>query len=285
MKSWHVIIDIENCEDCGNCLLACKDEHLANAWPGYTQPQPRHGHRWIDVVRGERGQFPLVDVVYLPTMCMHCEDAPCMQGAFRNAVYRRQDGIVLIDPQKAEGARDLVNACPYHMIFWNEGENAPQKCTFCAHLIDDGWKETRCSQACPTGALRMEFMDHAEFARMAEEQGLETLHPEYGTRPRVYYRNLYRYTKCFIAGSVAIAKNGVVDCAAGATVALWLGDQLLAETITDGFGDFKFDRLAPSKSYALHVRLGNLGPKIISLDSLQGSVSLPVVSFESPDTT
>ena len=44
--------------------------------------------------------------------------------------------------------------------------------------------------------------------------------PEAGTKPRVYYRNLWRYTKCFIGGSVAAEADGVVDCVEGATVRL-----------------------------------------------------------------
>ncbi|XFO68983.1 hypothetical protein SPSIL_052110 [Sporomusa silvacetica DSM 10669] len=34
MKKWHLIIDVEKCEDCNNCHMACKDEHVGNEWPG-----------------------------------------------------------------------------------------------------------------------------------------------------------------------------------------------------------------------------------------------------------
>ena len=55
MKNWRMIVDIASCEDCNNCTLACKDEHVENEWPGYAIAQPRHGQRWIDVARKERG--------------------------------------------------------------------------------------------------------------------------------------------------------------------------------------------------------------------------------------
>ena len=191
MKKWCFIIDIAKCEDCNNCFLACKDEHVGNSWPGYSLPQPVHGHRWINIMRTERGQYPLVDAAYRPTPCMHCDEAPCIKAASEGAVYRRGDGIVMIDPEKAAGQRDLPKACPYGAIWWNDKADAPQKCTFCAHLLDKGWEKPRCVQACPTGALEAMKLDDADLGRLAAEEGLEQLHPEYGTCPRVYYKNLH----------------------------------------------------------------------------------------------
>ncbi len=107
-------------------------------FPGYTQAQPRHDHRWIDVKRCERGQYPLIDVAYRPTPCMH---------AANGAITLRDDGIVLIDPEKAKGQKHLVQSCPYGAIYWNEEKEVPQKCTMCAHLLDDDWKQPRCAQA------------------------------------------------------------------------------------------------------------------------------------------
>src|SRR5665648_646030 len=154
MARWHLVIDVDLCEDCNNCFLACKDEHVDNAWPGYAAPQPRHGQRWIDILRKERGRYPLVDAVYLPVPCMHCDDAPCV-AAGEGAVRKCEDGIVLIDPVRTKGMRDLPASCPYGVIWWDEERELPQKCTLCAHLLDQGWHDTRCTQVCPTGALRL----------------------------------------------------------------------------------------------------------------------------------
>jgi hypothetical protein len=67
--------------------------------------------------------------------------------------------------------------------------------------------------------------------------------PELASKPRVYYRNLWRYSKCFIGGSLAAEAGGVVDCVEGASVRLMKGGTLVAETASDNYGDFKFDRL------------------------------------------
>ena len=168
MKKWNMIIDVAKCHDCNNCFLACKDEFYENSFPPYSVEQPRHGHRWMDILRKERGQYPKVDVAYVPTPCMHCDDAPCINLSKNDAVYKRDDGIVMIDPEKAKGAKELIDACPYGAIYWNEEKDLPQKCTFCAHLLDDGWKEPRCVQACPTGALSVVHEEDAEMKKILE---------------------------------------------------------------------------------------------------------------------
>ena len=198
------------------------DEYVGNAWPGYAAPMPKHGHKWINILQKERGQVPMIDIAYVPTMCNHCDNAPCMAKG-GDAVTKRDDGIMLIDPEKAKGRKDLVEACPYGHIWWNEELQLPQIWPFDAHLLDQGWQQTRGQQSCPTGAMRAIKVEDEEMARMAREEGLEVMKPELGTRPRVYYRNLWRYSKCFIGGTLAAEANGVVDCVEGASVRLMQG--------------------------------------------------------------
>ena len=245
MKKWHMIIDTALCQDCNNCLMACKDEHELNNWPGYTASQPRHGARWMNIMRKERGQYPLNDVAYRPTPCQHCEDAPCV-AASGGAIVKRPDGIVLIDPDKAQGKQDLVKTCPYGAIFWNEELRVAQKCTMCAHLLDnEGWTKPRCVQVCPTGALSMVHITDEALAELAKNENLQILHPEYNTKPNVLYKNLYRYDAAFIAGSLAASKNGVVDCVEGAKVTVTnIATNQNYSATTDMFGDFKIDQLA-----------------------------------------
>jgi len=219
------------------------DEYVGNDFPGYAAPMPKHGHRWIDILQKERGQAPMIDIAYVPTMCNHCDDAPCIKAAKDGAIAKREDGIVLIDPVKAKGQKELVEACPYGHIWWNEELQIPQHWPFDAHLIDQGWLKTRGHQSCPTGAMRAVKLDDTEMARMAREEGLETMKPELGTKPRVYYRNLWRYAKCFIGGTVSAEAKGIVDCVEGARVRLVRDGTVVAETATDNYGDFKFDKL------------------------------------------
>jgi Fe-S-cluster-containing dehydrogenase component len=256
MKKWNMVIDVAECTNCNLCTLAAMDEYVGNAFPGYSAPMPKHGHKWINILQKERGQVPVVDIAYVPTMCNHCDDAPCIAKG-GGAVKKRNDGIVLIDPVKAKGRRDLIEACPYGHIWWNEELQVPQAWTFDAHLIDDGWQQTRGQQSCPTGAMRAICVDDVEMARLAREQELEVVRPELETKPRVYYKNLWRYSTCFIAGSVSIETKGAVDCVEGATVRLLKNGAVVAEATTDSYGDFKFDRLGEdSGDYSVEVAFG-----------------------------
>ena len=243
MPKWNLIIDVAECTNCQLCTLATMDEYIDNDWPGYAAPMPKHGHRWIDILQKERGQVPFIDIAYVPTMCNHCDDAPCIAAATDGAITKRDDGIVLIDPEKARGQKHLVDACPYGHIWWNEERAVPQAWTFDAHLLDQGWTKTRGQLSCPTQAMRAVNVEDGEMARMVRDDGLEVLKPELGTKPRVWYKNLWRYSTAFIGGSVSAQANGTVDCVEGATVRLMKDGGAIAETETDNYGDFKFDRL------------------------------------------
>jgi Fe-S-cluster-containing dehydrogenase component len=252
-NKWNMIIDVAECTNCNLCTLATMDEYVGNEFPGYSAPMPRHGHKWIDILQKERGQAPMIDIAYVPTTCNHCDNAPCVKNG-GGVVKKRDDGIVLIDPVKAKGRKDLVDACPYGHIWWNEELQLPQAWTFDAHLLDQGWKQTRGHQACPTGAMRAIKVSDEEMAGIARDEALEVMQPELGTKPRVYYKNLWRYATCFIGGTVAGEANGLVDCVEGAAVRLLKDGVVIAETVTDNYGDFKFDRLAEdSGTYAIEI--------------------------------
>jgi len=117
-------------------------------------------------------------------------------------------------------------------------------------------------------ALRVEKLDDAELAALVAAEGLEQLHPERGTRPSVHYKNLHRFNKAFIGGSAVTRQAGLEDCAKDATVALFRGEERLAETTTDAFGDFRFDHLdVDSGAYRVEVTLGERtsGPVLADL--------------------
>ena len=160
------VIDVAKCSGCYNCQLACKDEHAENDWTPYAKPQPLTGQFWCRVTDHVQGTIPKVRIHYIPRFCNHCRNAACMEAAKDGAVYRREDGLVIIDPEKAAGQKQIADACPYGAVYWNEALNLPQKCTGCAHLLDHGHKLPRCVEACPTDALM--FGEEEELADYIE---------------------------------------------------------------------------------------------------------------------
>jgi Fe-S-cluster-containing dehydrogenase component len=275
MKSWHLIVDVARCHDCNDCFLADKDEFSGNDFPPYSAAQPWHGHRWMNIKRKERGQYPIVQTAYLPTPCMHCDDAPCLTAD--GAVYKRDDGLVIIDPVKAQGRKEIVASCPYGVIQWNDEKQLAQKCTGCAHLIDQGWHDTRCSQVCPTGAIKLVLAEEGEMARLQGAEELEAFRPELATKPRVYYKNLHRWTMAFVAGTVVDKASD--ECAEGVTATVTCEGRAVGEAVTDNFGDFVVDRLEPGKAYV--VTLAAAGYRTASVPvTLDTSTTLATVFLE-----
>lgn len=240
------IIDLAACNGCYNCQLACKDEHVGNDWMPVSAPQPDTGHFWCAVHQFEHGSIPKVQVEYRPTLCYHCSNAPCMLSQ-PQAFYRRADGLVILDPAKA-GNQAIVDACPFGNIYWNEELGIAQKCSGCAHLVDDG-KLPHCVDLCVIGALR--FGEESEFVEDIAKADY-FVSPELG--PRVYYINA---PKLFIGGEVWDKQADEVI--KGATVSLSGRKGFSACTTSDNFGDFWFRRLEPDE-YSVSIQAEGYRP-------------------------
>jgi Fe-S-cluster-containing dehydrogenase component len=255
MNKWNLIVDVPLCENCNNCVLAVRDELVGNDFPGYSAPHAQQAANVMSIRRKISGQRPMVDATYLPVMCNHCDDAPCIKAAGNDAIRKRDDGIVIIDPVKAKGRCDLVDACPYGAIVWNEQQQLPQNWFFDAHLLDAGATAPRCAGVCPTVAFEAVQISDADMAVRAQAEGLRTLHPEWGTKPRVHYRHLERFDHCFIGGSISALIKGVRECVEGVEIELRQNGALLGTRRSDAFGDFRFDSLPPdSGEYTIDIR-------------------------------
>ncbi|MCL2201370.1 MAG: oxidoreductase [Oscillospiraceae bacterium] len=279
MEKIHLIVDLKKCVGCYNCMIACKDEHVGNSWLPYTDEQQKHGQKWINPIKFERGAVPHTEIGFVTKLCQHCRKAPCATSR-PEVISRRKDGVVIIDAKKAKGDKSLVDSCPYGMISWNEELETAQKCTMCAHLLDDGWKEPRCVGACPLRALRMVRCEDEEFERMVRDLLLKPL-TDGSNAPRVMYRNLYKKDTCFIAGALALHDGEIKRTAEGAEVELRLGGELLTKVRADFFGEFKIDRI-PQKSgtFELTCKLSGYKPIVTEVTVEESSPCLETMYFE-----
>lgn len=261
-------VDVAKCSGCYNCQFACKDEHCGNEWLPYAKEQPTIGQFWLKVNEHVQGTRPKVKIHYVPTLCNHCEKPACLAACPAGAITKREDGLVLIDPEKCTGCKDCVAACPYGAVYFNDEQNIAQKCTGCAHLLAEG-KPPRCVDVCPTEALL--FGEEAELK--AKLKGASVMKPETGLGPKVFYRNIPGE---FIAGTIydpveeVVIKNARCHLSDGARV--W-------DTSTDAFGDFWFKDL-PVGSYDLYIEAKGFQTKFwYGLDTEQ-SINLGDVPME-----
>lgn len=256
MKKWNMIVDVARCHNCYNCFVATKDEHVGNEFEGYAAAQPLHGHSWVDLEYRESGRWPMVDTHFRPVMCNHCDDAPCIAAANGGAVKKRDDGVVIIDPKLAKGQKQIVDACPYGAVYWNEEEQLPQAWPFDAHLLDNGWPKTKLETVCPTDVFKSIKVTDAEMQKIAGEEELVTLESDTGAKPRVYYKNNHLFSTCFVGGTIVTVQDGVEDCVAGAKVIVSKGDNVLGDAISDGFGEFKIMKIER-----------DIGPVTVTIDA------------------
>ena len=144
---------------------------------------PRHGHQWIDILQKERGQAPMIDIAYVPTMCNQCDNAPCLNAEGGGAVTEARRRHRHHRPgRRPRAARTWSTRCPYGHIWWNEELQLPQILAVRRPPARSaGWQQTRGQQACPTGAMRAIKVEDDEMTRMARDESLEVMRPEAGT--------------------------------------------------------------------------------------------------------
>lgn len=194
--TYGMLIDLKKCVGCHACATACKEAHG-------TRPGVRRSH----VEHTFEGTYPDVRKTAVPMLCMHCENAPCVEVCPTGASVKREDGIVTINKDECIGCKTCMSACPYGARYYSESEDGyfgPElneyeavmypampagtvdKCTFCADRIDAGGDQKQaCVAACPAGARV--FGDLDELRAQAEAAGGYQLLPEEGTNPSVWY--------------------------------------------------------------------------------------------------
>jgi hypothetical protein len=177
--------------------------------------------------------------------------------AYPEAVYKRADGIVIIDPAEASDP-GILESCPYGVIYWNPETNIAQKCTFCAHLVDQG-KNPKCVDACPTNVLHYgDLHDPTSYvSQMVASGKAKPLHPEWGSLPKVFYTEIPTPT---VAGYLMCSKTKMdVVGAVVALRSLKTGETVLTES--NHAGNFQFENLQRSGLYIVRVEAPGYYPR------------------------
>lgn len=204
MARLAMLIDLTRCIGCDACTVACKQENGTPVDVFFAR-----------VLNIEAGKYPHTKRVYLPMLCYHCENPPCLKACPNKAIFKRQDGVVLIDQDRCRGTGACVSSCPYGNIilqekdawYLNEDEpyerdfvkprlqpNVARKCTYCVQRVDEGL-DPACVVACPTHARIFGDLDDpaSEISTYIEQEKVQTkrypfpLLPQAGTKPAGCY--------------------------------------------------------------------------------------------------
>jgi len=196
-------LDVAKCIGCARCVAACKVEND-------VPPGPHYFNTWIEryVLRaggevevdspngGLDGFPPLADgdvlrTFFVPKLCNHCANPPCVQVCPVGATFITPDGVVLVDEDYCIGCRYCIQACPYGARYMHPEKHVAGKCTFCYHRLVKGLVPA-CVEVCPTGARV--FGEVAKqptpLARFLRFNQIQVLKPNLNTKPKAYYANL-----------------------------------------------------------------------------------------------
>jgi len=197
-------IDISKCIGCGRCADACKDEndvprepYFFRTWieryvikeDGETLVESPNGG--IDGFPAEAGSMDIMRSFFVPKICNHCDNAPCVQVCPVGATFTTPDGVVLVDREHCIGCRYCIQACPYGARYLHPEYYTADKCTFCYHRLVRGLLPA-CVEACSTGArifgeLRARTSPLVRFLRFND---IQVLKPDLNTEPKVLYAHL-----------------------------------------------------------------------------------------------
>ncbi len=195
---YGMVIDLKKCISCHTCTMACKAKNG-------TRP----GIFWNLVLDQEVGEYPSIRRQFIPRLCMHCANAPCVEVCPTGATSRSEQGIVSVDYDKCVGCRYCMQACPYGARYFNQKKagyfktgltpteeityrqrtlGTVEKCNLCVDRLEQG-RDPACVTACPMEARTFGDLDNPESAvsqLIKSKHGFQ-LHKELGTDPSVYY--------------------------------------------------------------------------------------------------
>ena len=126
-KKLAMVIDLQRCSACGGCTIACKNENNV-----------QEGFAWAYRKSKTVGKFPNVRYEYQPTLCNHCEKAPCVRACPTKAMHKIDGNITMHDPEKCIGCKTCIAMCPYGVIsrnnkrthrFWRDNKTLIRGCT------------------------------------------------------------------------------------------------------------------------------------------------------------
>lgn len=197
-------IQVSKCIGCGKCVKACKLENNVPQEPFYFRTWVERYIIYsnkevsVDSPNGGINGYPpkvaerkVLRTFFVPKICNHCDNPPCVQVCPVGATFKSKDGVVLVDSEYCIGCRYCIQACPYGARFLNPITKAADKCTFCYHRITKGLIPA-CVEVCPMQARvfgELKKMS-SPIQRLLRLERIQVLKPYLNTEPKVFYTDL-----------------------------------------------------------------------------------------------
>ncbi len=125
----RLFIDLGICANCPECTVECSY---------FYHPQ-------------NNGMTSLLEYATFATICRHCEEAPCVNSCYHDALEKQPDGHLKRYDMLCTSCKSCSIACPFGIIIPEYIPYLSSSCDYCIKSADK--KAPVCLKSCPKKAV------------------------------------------------------------------------------------------------------------------------------------